>query len=398
VSSEKNNASKRAASAPLEPVKLRREQARVFSETLRRYLDALKIEQTQLAEETGISRQEISMWTGGKKRPPGWLDAGRMAAVIFVRMLRMEKDGGNIPAGLRFDNALLTQEFINAAGFKMNDEYDDQPLWRRLEDVDKKGRILRVGWFPWGDFARVNNEKHPASAPGNFGGLSEKLCRRLCGLLGVAMEPVPIEVHEMKTRLWDGDVDLLAPLIQLPARKFAFACSQRIPGLWVGLSMLVQKKLWDQSFLSLQRVPLEKFQVWLVKEGVADVLLPRNSVGEVIEVPSFDEALEGVKQKHVDPSTERFRAFMADSVSCHHAEKSSKPELVPIPQDHFTGPDAFLDQHTLPVAFGVHPNETRFLSVVNSCLEIMADDGPELLTPSPVSLGFIEKSTAASKR
>lgn len=393
----KRNDGKRAATAPSESVKLRREQAKVFSETMRRYLEALNIEQTQLAEEAGISRQEISMWLGGKKRPPGWLDAGRMAGVIFLRMLRMEKDGGKIPAGLRFDNALLTQEFLNAAGFKMNDGYEDQPLWRRLEDVDKKGRILRVGWFPWGEFARVKNDKYPASAPDNFGGLSEKLCRRLCALLGVAMEPVPIEVHEMMAKLWDGEVDLLAPLIQLPARKFAFACSQRIPGLNVGLTMLVHESLMERSLPSLQQMPMENFQVWLVRGGVADVLLPRGSVGEIIEAGSFDEALDGVKQHCIDPATGRFRAFMADSVSCHHALKHSKPKLSVITHDRFSLPDAFRDQHTLPVAFGVHPNETRFLAVVDSCLEIMADDGPELLNPSPPSLGFIEK-TPSPKR
>ena len=389
MSSEKKTNGKRAASASSESTSSRKEQALVFSRTLRRYLAALKIEQTQLADESDISRQEISMWLGGQKRPPGWLDAGTMAAVIFGRMLRLKEDGGTIPASLRFDAAALVQEFVNAAGFKMNDAYDEQPLWKRLED--EKLRVLRVGWFPWGDFARVNNDKLPASAPGNFGGLSEKLCRRLCALLGLALEPVPIEVHEMKEKLLDGAVDLLAPLIQLPARKFAFACSQRIRGLDVGLGMLVKKsvteqkhKLLEQNYANLEQIPLGKLQVWLVEQGIADVLLPRERVGETKPVKSFEEALDAVKQDAVDSATGRIRVFMADSVSCHRAAERNKSELVQI----------LRDCHTLPVAFGVHPNEGQFLSVVNSCLDIITDDGPEFLNPKPASLGFIEKSAS----
>jgi hypothetical protein len=206
---------------------LRESLATSFAEVLNRYMDKLDLEQTRLAEATGISRPEISIWCSGKKRAPSWLDTGTLAWAIYGAMRELKKHGRPIPAGLNFDAAAVMKEFLNAAGFRLSDKFDafeNQRVWAHLHSHQQPGdqRVLKLGWFPWGTFAR----------PGNFGGLSEEMCQRLAELLGVVMQPVPVELPEVSNKLNSREVDLVAPLILLPSRVLDFACSKPLPHRW----------------------------------------------------------------------------------------------------------------------------------------------------------------------
>lgn len=313
------------------------------------------------------------MWLGGQKRPPGWLDAGTLASVIFGVMLAKKKAGLQIPPDLKFDAAALMKEFINAAGFPMENGHPDQPLWNELHEG--KTQALRVGWFPWGGFATQKIE--------DFVGPSRNVCDRLCELLGFSIQPVRLEVHDLEDKLANREVHLLAPLIQLPARAFKYACSQPLPEVRVGLGLVVHKKVADSlpgnpgrtPYQELAKVPFDNLQICLVKEGVADAVLRSSSVPR--QFGSFKEAWEAVREHPLDSESGQARAFMADAVSCKRIILDN-PDFVQI----------LADQHRLPVCFGVHPDETRLMTVVNLCLAIIEADGIKSLIPDPNRLGF----------
>lgn len=374
---------------------LRKIHARGFSEVFKRYVDALKLEQKQLGEQTGISRQEISTWCKGEKRPPGWLDAAALAAAVFMAMLERKKDGVPLPVGLSFDAAAIMKEFLNAAGFRLTDDHEAEPVWNRLQSKahpqpgDTIPR-LRVGYFAWGNFARRNTA-------GQFVGLSAELCRKVCELLGIAMESVPIELREAGRKLQDREVDMVAPLIRLPARVLEFACSDQIPELHAGLSMLAPKEhvhlfpdIKSESPHQWRQVPWKNLKVCLVRDGIAHVLLPfiATSVNQEIH-DNFEDAWNAVKAEPVEHSTSLIRVFMGDEVTCH-ALSDTKFEIV------------VKDPYQLPLAFGVASSETHLLAAINLCLSVITCDvkrrnGFAHFENSPAAAGFTLNSEFDSK-
>jgi len=345
-------------------LELRESLATTFAGVLNRYMDKLGLEQTRLAETTGISRPEISIWCSGKKRAPSWVDTGTLAWAIYGVMRERKKQGQPVPTDLNLDAAALMKEFLNAAGFRLSDKsdvFENQRVWAHLHSHQKQGteRVLKLGWFPWGTFAR----------PTNFGGLSEEFCQRLAELLGVVLQPVPLELPEVGDKLNAREVDLVAPLILLPARVLDFACSKELPGLHVGLGLLAPKtkrSLFPESstdeFQVWKQIPWGKLKVFLVKGGVADVLLTPHRRSVLVQgCGSFQEAWEAVRSEPVERSSNLVRVFMADAVSCHGLQDNDFPLVAKT-------------YHQLPVAFAVHRSETRLLTAINLCVDIIAHD------------------------
>lgn len=366
-------------------------QAQKLAQVLEPRLQELGWAQAQFESETGsaISQQRISNWLGRKARVPSRDDCAALAATVLVGLM---KKGKTVPPSA-FG---IFHDVLNAAGYAVHDDFDEQQCWARISrDGGIANKTLRVGWFRWGNFAYSKREDAAIDDPLDFQGPSREICQRICELLGLRISPIRLTVPQIGAKIQNREVDVLAPFIQLPARLFEISCSNPLPipssKLAVGINIVVHEKhipgltgLGESSrsqrngrapnsnasgedargwFDDLLSVPFRKLRCRCAKDSVPDVILPA-AIDDLHWEPeeSLSDAWEKTRN---DPGGTLVPACVADEISCSWFEDTN-----PTYKRLLKSPP-----YRLPVSLGVHPSETKLLSTLNACLDILERDG-----------------------
>jgi len=209
----------------------------------------------------------------------------------------------------------ILNDLLRAAGFAPARWLRDR--WDAIIGNPDAGEI-RVGYFPWPGFADADFSEASKSFQ-----CVKQLLRSLS--ISASLKPTRLNLADLYDRYLFERVDLIAPLVGVPSRRFNIAYSAPIHGWAVGQTVVVHEKfLGPNKFVpdllagaaELRNAP---FIFHFVKGGVSELLIELLGLkpSNVREASSFDEAVEAVLvQPEIDAG--RCPVFVGDAVTCEH--------------------------------------------------------------------------------
>lgn len=327
-----------------------------------------------LKEERTISRADVSKMTLALASGAGGAQYGKESFPQIVDKDYLE----NVLPLDRIDAVVI--EMMALAGFGPMVEPRLDRFWNGLtvddlqtslegRDPTVEQKCLKIAWFEYPPLARLGSDRLPT-------GLYRKTCDRVAYLLGLKPDYLKVEISELSEVLASGKVQLLAPLLALPARCLSMAFTSPLPGLGVGLEVVVPVDAQETEFP-------QGYEISYATGGIALALLQLEfSELETQQQLGFSE-LETQHMLHMLPraylklsdwqkvldepkSTQRNqpRCFVADEVTAIDAVESNPTKLALRMND-------FSRKVTLPLSMAVHLEERQLLAALNKCLVLL---------------------------
>ena len=342
-----------------------------FGTAVRAHLKALKIEHRELAEALRVKPSQVSAWLADEEnegyRAVSVDTVGRIADFLKDRYDSSELGGSDEFGKQRpFE---LANRLLKAARLKLPFETSEDSVWWRIRSAraeQVKSPVLRVGWFPWGNFAN-----------GEFTGLSRIITDELLRLMDLTMQPVELRSYaDMVGFLENQKIDMIAPLMMAPFRMFQFWCSSSI-GTKCGLNLLGVRKYVEPllpqgkgSITDVRELDGSKFRICYVTGGVAQFLRPRLRDERRAEPhDNAEDAIESVLDTPVD-TTGTVRLFCGDQFTCRakELEKKDKDPMLLLRKPY----------NKVPIVFGVAPREKGLLWVIDQTIKLMLPETRKL--------------------
>jgi hypothetical protein len=339
-----------------------------FAGLLHKHLQKLGWTQSKLADGSGISEAQISVWrAAGSTRAIGRNHVNRIAWALASGYEENARRAGRSSVEVDSLETILS-ELLRAAGYAPTTGSPEGRIATLLGGSERS--TLTVGWVPFPPFA----------IPGPSGptGLVVKVTEYVTELMGVDIEWAKREWKELIPSLSGEErerIHLIAPVfLKLPTRMFRARFSNSLPGIFIGVNAVIgatyrEKVVSNDPNKNHAVIDDKKLSVTLIRGEVGEALhrmiVPRAELETSVD--KAEDACEYILTNPVDKASGRFRCFVADQVTC--ANLSSRfPGL----QLMLTSPEV-QRRVALPLSFAVLPEETKVVSVINSCLQIMEE-------------------------
>lgn len=316
--------------------------------------------------EAGISRPQ-AYGLVAKKTASDWRAPTRTTINILSHELAAHYEAKRPGDYSRANVEVLLADLLKAAGFAsyewINDRWDEI-----IDNPAPERRTVRVGFFSWPGMAVLQKS---GDALVNVTGTSANLVHWLLRALRIMgeVERVELNVEDLYDRSLFLKVDLVAPLVGIPARRFALAYSNPIGGWKVGQNALVntthrQNILGSTTTVATHtELPQDKLRVFYVQGGVSELLvdeLDKIPDVEKIACSTFADAIDQVGT-HPMEKDGRFPCFVGDSVTCDTASAHNQ-SLVPLINNEKT--------MLCPLVFGL-PQRDEVVHTVNEALSLL---------------------------
>jgi len=321
----------------------------------------------------GISRPQ-AYGILAKKSAGDWRPPSRSMINLIAHELSAHYEDANSKLYGRQNVEVLLEELLRAAGFASHqwandlwDEIIDAPRQEGVARDNESGRAVRVGYFTWPGMAKLTvNAGSIVAVEGKSAEMVNWLLRAL--RLPTAHEQVPLSVPDLYDRGLFMRVDLVAPLVGVPARRFAMGYSDAIGGWRVGQNLLVNQTHFaavagNEQLTSHHQIPVSKLRFCYVRGGVSELLVDELEVPDSARVPylAFQDAIDQVAV-HPEIQDGRCPCFVGDAVSCHTAMQMSAGTLKEVLNDNLT--------MACPLVFGL-PQRPEVIATVNQALDLL---------------------------
>lgn len=249
----------------------------------------------------------------------------------------------------------ILYELLKAAGFSSFEWKGDQ--WDRIIDErDPEKRTLRVGYFVWPGFANENFTQC----------LSRDITEWLAHVLRIRqLVPIKLPLSALYREDLFHDIDLVAPFVDVPARRFTIACSDPIANCEVGHNALVHGDFKSKvQISSLSELRDRDCVLTYVKGGVTEFCIEVMGVHVNTRDP-VESLIAAVEKVTVAPEERdgRCPVFVGDDITCQQITKESGGDVelclraAEIPR---------------PLVFGLPLSRPEVLATVNDALQLLS--------------------------
>lgn len=398
-----------------------RDEMTEFAKVLQKHLDALDWSREDMAEgskrypliqqamaklsSAKLSLQDLPNFKDGishgqaygimaKRENKDWRPPSRQMINVIAHALAAAYEHKSPEIYSRQNVEALLEELLKAAGFAshewINDRWDDiidAPL--RRARGEEAGRPVRVGYFSWPGMTDVSyaSDGRIVGVTGHSKTLVDWLLRAL--RLPVLHESVPLTVTDLFDKGLFLRVDLVAPFVGVPARRFAIGYSKAIGGWRVGQNFLAPARV-AETRSDFRKLPIQGLKLHYVQGGISELIVDELDLKPDALVPceSFQEALERVMHSE---SKSNLAYFVGDSVTCDAALLKYPGKLATVLDHHLT--------MACPLVFGL-PQRTEVLATVNQALDLLETlrrDEFQDLVPNGISREAWEQHLLPSK-
>ena len=326
-----------------------------FIELALHHLRELKWNKAELAEKAGIARAQISVvMAENPLRAIGRKHAEKIALAIAKGYADSQKP--QAPSADSVFNELLT-----VAGYSPNVGSSRDLVWTRLTGEGE--HVLRAAWIHYPPFAIDGRS-----------GFAIDVTQRLAEMMGVDIDWVPFKKwSELTDAIRSREIDLICPvLLKLPMRMFQFRFSEALRGIEIRVNGIIHENFLERVIIkkgSLHELNARRLLVNYVAGEVGETLrrLIAYAADKELAFDSAEEACDYVLANPEDTKFNKVRCLIADEITCLNLRKSNRRAVLLLPEEQ---PNREQDVR-LPIAFAVHPEEQKFLEVINECLGIM---------------------------
>jgi hypothetical protein len=316
------------------------------------HLQALGWNQAQLAANARISKAQLSGWLGSQTRSISRNHVNRIACAIATGY-----GWGALPGIDNLDGIL--NELMRAAGYSAALGSAQDLVWRRLSGGENPR--LRVGWVEYPPFA------FEAPGPALVSGIAVDITTRVGELTGCRIEWERFQWSEIIDALYKRAIDMVCPILMLlPTRLLRVRFSDPIEGIFLPINGLVHRDFRNAVVLANpEELRSDSILLNSVAGEVGQTLCGIFAPKAQAEQPhgSFEEACTYLRTNPTH--RELVRCLIADETICRHWQERFPDELDLLFKSEST------TKVSLPVAFGVHPDEKLLLEMINTCITIM---------------------------
>lgn len=325
---------------------------RQFVNLIAHHLRELEWNKAELAEKAGIARAQVSVIMA--ENPPrsiGRKHAEKIALAIAKGYADSQKP--QAPSADSVFNELLT-----IAGYSPIMGSSRDLVWTRLTGEGR--HVLRAAWIHYPPFA-VDDRT----------GFAIDVTQRLAEMMGVDINWTPFRKwSELTDAIRSREIDIICPvLLKLPMRMFQLRFSETLPGIEIRVNGVVHGQFRKKAMIpNLEEPDPRRLLVNYAAGEVGETLrrLIAHGADTELAFDSVEEACDYVLTNPEDKKFNKIRCLVADEITCLNLGKSNRHAALLLSDDINQEQDV-----KLPIAFAVHPEEERFLAVINECLGIM---------------------------
>ena len=325
-----------------------------FVDLVDEHLRQLKWNRAELGQKAGIAKAQISVILAEK---PSRLIGRKHAEKIALALAKGYADSNqSTPSADSVFNELL-----GMAGYFPSLGSTRDLVWTEL--AGEGHHVIRAGWIPY-----------PPFAVDTRAGFAIDVTQRLAELMGVDVDWVPFKKwSELTEAIRSRKIDVICPvLIKLPMRMLQLRFSEDIPGITIRVNGVVHSQFQSQAVIARGSFKEPNARRLLVNYATGEVgetlrRLIAHGADTELTFDSTEEACEYILANPEDKSLNKVRCLIADEITCLNLRKRNRDAALLLLENEFNREQDV----RLPVAFAVHPEEYKFLDVINTCLEIM---------------------------
>jgi ABC-type amino acid transport substrate-binding protein len=335
--------------------------------TLEEYMRKLEWNQAKLAGAARVSPAQVASWFNTQQpRAVSKSHINRLAWAIAdtVRSHLLANGSEDLSIMDHLDD--LLNRLLNDAGYSAFTGAGEDLIWNRLSsERERSRRVLRTGWVDYPCFCA-----RPADAPATDPpvGVAVDTMNVIAHLIGVELTWHQYEWSNVLDALAQREIDVVCPtLMELPRRLFQVRFSEPLPGIDVGMNVVVHK--------STRKIVTDKIKDKTRTKPDVLVGFVEGEIGETLHrfvVPGIREQSFRTFQRAIDALRRRSEkdaidCIVADHMICRGWVKKHHSEL-----DLAFDPKLPTKRGLkLTVAAAINIHEPRLLTIIDDCMEIM---------------------------
>jgi hypothetical protein len=208
---------------------------------------------------------------------------------------------------------------------------------------------LRIGYAPWPPYLKTS--------PMGVEGIYALWTQRIATLAGFEVVWVPLNWRQLISSLHNREVDLVAPIMKVPARTFELLFSTSLPNAEIGVCGVVSRQNGSGSRIHNDQSYVLSFVEGEVGHIVGQIVFPKASIDKQPPFITVDSAVDFIRSNPRGVSDQAIRCLVVDQAT---AETLS---------NRFSDLSIVLGTPVqFPVAFAADPREEKLITLIDECI------------------------------